>query len=137
MSTYITIGNLTKDAEQKTTSDGREYIILRVADNDYKRDQSGKIERDQNGHYVTNQNRYLTVFVSEKAGALSASKLKKGAPVKVIGKPSFEVQKDAEGYDQYILKSISAYKLDTEPFKDKPEDEVIASEEAAADEAIS
>jgi single-stranded DNA-binding protein len=132
MATYITIGNLTKDAEQKTTSDGREYVILRIADNDYKRNQDGKIEKDQNGHYITTQDRYLTVFVNEKAGALSASKLKKGHPIKIIGKPSFEVEKNAEGYDQYVLKSISAYKLDLEPFKNKSQDEVIEAEESIA-----
>ena len=102
MTTYITIGNLTKDAEQKTT-DGRNYIILRLAENDYERDNNGKIIKDENGHYKVKQTRFHSVFVNEKAGALTASALKKGNPVKIIGKPKFEIVKGTDGFDQNVI----------------------------------
>ena len=37
MTTLITIGNLTKDAEVKTTKNGRKYVLLQIAENIYKR----------------------------------------------------------------------------------------------------
>lgn len=137
MATYITIGNLTKDAEQHATEDGRNYVVLRIAENDYERDRKGQIIKDENGRYKTKQTRYHSVFVSEKAGALSASKLGKGDPVKVIGKPKFNIVKDSDNFDQNIFTSISAYKIDTEIFKNKSEEEVIASEEEVEDTPLS
>ena len=132
MSTYITLGNLTKDAETKEDN-GRSYVILRIAENVYERDGQGKILKDQNGHYKTKHTFYHSVFVNEKAGALAASKFEKGHPVKVFGTPRLETVKGTDGFDQIILKGISAYKIDSDPFKNRSEEEIIDSEEGAAE----
>lgn len=133
MTTIITIGNLTKDAEVKTTTDGRSYVLLQLAENIYQRDDNGKIIKNAEGHYQTLQTMYYSVFVNDKTGALTASKLKKGAAVKVVGRAKIKIQKDANGYDQYLIDRISATYIDTDPFKKLPEANEMATDEEVAD----
>ena len=129
MTTLITIGNLTKDAEVKATKDGRNYVLLQIAENIYKRDENGKVVKDAEGKYETLQTIYYSVFVNDKTGALSASKLEKGQAIKVIGKAKINIVKDANGYDQYLIDRITAYSIDTDPFKKLAETDDLASDE--------
>lgn len=128
MTTIITIGNLTKDAEVKTTKDGRKYVLLQIAENIYKRDNNGKILKDENGKYVTLQTMYYSIFVHQN-GALEASILEKGTAIKVIGKAKIRIEKSADNYDNYIIDSISAYSIDTDPFKKLSEADELVSDD--------
>ena len=117
MTTLITIGNLTKDAKTMKSSNGKDYVLLNIAENIFKRDENGKIVKDENGNSITLQTMYYSVFVNEHSGiALSASNLKKGNAIKVIGKANIDIQKDENGFDQIIVESISAFSIDTDPF---------------------
>lgn len=133
MTTLITIGNLTKDAEVKTTSDGRNYVLLQLAENIYKRDDNGKIVKNAEGHYETLQTMFYSVFVNDKGGALTASKLAKGQTIKVIGRAKIIVEKDANGYDKYVIDRITASYIDTDPFNNLSEAEELASDEEVSD----
>lgn len=133
MTTLITIGNLTKDAEVKATKDGRNYVLLQLAENIYKRDENGKIVKDAEGKYETLQTMYYSVFVNDRTGALSASKLEKGQAIKVIGKAKIDVEKDKNGFDQYIINRITAYSIDTDPFKKLSETDTLVSDEEMDD----
>lgn len=129
MTTLITTGNLTRDAEEKTSKDGRKYVLLQVAENIYKRDENGTIIKNAEGHNETLQTMFYSVFVHEKAGALTASKLKKGETIKVVGKAKINIEKDANDFDKYVIDSISAYSIDTDPFRKSSEEEVSLNEE--------
>ena len=116
MTTIITTGNLTKDAITKTSSDGSAYVLLSLAENIYKRDLNGEIEKDENGHYKTTQTNYFSVFVNNKADSLTTSNLKQGQAIKVIGKAKINIASDSDGYPINVIDSISAYSIDTDPF---------------------
>ena len=116
MTTIITTGNLTKDAITKTSSDGSNYVLLNLAENIYKRDLNGDIEKDENGHYKTIQTNYFSVFVNNKADSLTASNLKQGQSIKVVGKAKINIGSGSNGYPINVIDSISAYSIDTDPF---------------------
>ncbi len=117
MTTIITTGNLTKDAITKTDKNGNDYVLLNLAENIYKRDTEGKIVKDENGFGVKLDSFYYSIFVNDKAGALSASKLEKGQSIKVVGKANIKKESDANNHIQYIIDSISAYSIDTDPYR--------------------
>lgn len=127
MTTLITIGNLTKNADVKTTKDGRKYVLLQIADNIYKKDEKGIKIKNAEGHFETLQTRYFSVFVHEKAGALSVASLEKGHAVKVIGNPKIVIVKDSDGYEKNVIDSITAYSIDVDPFNNLSETDTIAS----------
>jgi len=116
MTTIIITGNLTKDAITKTSKNGSDYVLLNMAENIFKRDNNGNILKDDNGHNQTLQTNYFTVFVNDKAGALSASKLAKGQTIKVVGKAKINIESDSNGYPINVIDSISAYSIDTDPY---------------------
>lgn len=124
MTTFITTGNLTKDAEVKTSEDGRSYVLLSLAENIFKRDEKGKVLKNAEGHYETQQTMFYSIFVSEKGGALSASSLTKGQAIKVFATPKIKIEKDARGYDRYVIDSLRAFKIDTNPYQNAPEEEL-------------
>lgn len=128
MTTLITIGNLTKDAQVKSSKNGKEYVLLNIVENIYKRDENGKILKDEKGHYVTLQTMFYSVFVYDNAGALTASNLKQGHAVKVIGRAKIRVEKDSNNYNQNIIDSITAFSIDTDPFNQLSESEGCESE---------
>ena len=76
---------------------------------------------------------YYSVFVNESTGALSASSLKKGHAIKVIGTAKIRIEKDIDGYNMYIIDRISASFIDTDPFKLLSETDNIASDEDVTD----
>ena len=53
--TLITTGNLTENAKTKTDKNGRSYVLLRLASNEYQRDKKGEIVRDKNNYPVAKQ----------------------------------------------------------------------------------
>lgn len=128
MTTLITIGNLTRDAEVKRTKDGRNYVLLQIADNVYKKDEKGNKIKNAEGHFETLETRYFSVFVHEKAGALTVSSLQKGHAVKVIGNPKIVIVKDSDGYEKNVIDSISAYSVDADPFNNLS-DTAVSSDE--------
>ena len=133
MTTLITIGNLTKDAEVKSTKDGRSYVLLQLAENIYKRDENGKIIKNAEGQYETLQTMFYSVFVNDKTGALTASKLKKGQAIKVIGKARIDIEKDENNFDKYVIDRITAYSIDTDPFKKLSDGAELASSQEVDD----
>lgn len=133
MTTLIITGNLTKDAEVKTTENGRNYVLLQLAENVYQRDTEGKIIKNEEGHYETLQTMYYSIFVNENGGALTASNLQKGQAIKVIGKAKINIVKDKNGYDQNIIDRVTAYSIDTDPFKKLEESAEMATEEDVND----
>jgi len=122
MATISFIGNLTKDAERKTTDDGRKYLLLQVAENIRKKDDNGNYVKDDNGHYVSSQTHFYSVFVNDGQAVMQAIDLKKGDPVKVFGIAKFAVEKDSENYDKYVLNSVSALNIDSNPFGQNEEE---------------
>ena len=128
MTILITTGNLTKDAEVKTANDGKKYVLFQIAENVYKRDTNGKILKDAEGKYISSQTMFYSVFVNDKTGALTASALIKGQAVKMIGKARIKLEKDSNGYDQYIINGISALNIDTDPFNKLSETDNMASQ---------
>ena len=125
MATMIITGNLTKDAETKTSDTGK-YVLLQVAENIAKRDEKGDIMKDENGHTIAAKTFFYSVFVNKKDVAFDAQNLKKGHAVKVFATPRIEVEKDANGYDRYILESLNAYGIDTDPFSKLKESDIMA-----------
>lgn len=123
MTTIIITGNLTKDAITKTSKNGSDYVLLNIAENIFKRDNNGNILKDQNGYNQTLQTNYFTVFVNDKAGALSASKLAKGQTIKVVGKAKINIESDSNGYPINVIDSISAYSIDTDPYRNSEDDD--------------
>lgn len=128
MTTIIITGNLTKDAITKTSKNGSEYVLLNIAENIFKRDNNGNILKDENGHSQTLQTNYFTVFVNDKAGALSASKLAKGQTIKVVGKAKINIGSGSNGYPINVIDSISAYSIDDDPYGSSDEDDGNLSE---------
>ena len=133
MTTLITIGNLTRDAEVKATKDGRKYVLLQIADNVYKKDDKGDKIKNAAGHFETLQTRFFSVFVHEKAGALAVSSLQKGHAVKVIGNPKIVIVKDSDGFEKNVIDSITAYSIDSDPFNKLSETSEIATNEVSTE----
>lgn len=133
MTTLIITGNLTKDAEVKTDKNGRNYVLLNIAENYYKRDNKGKVIKDAKGHYETLETFFHSVFVYEDGGALTASKLKKGQAIKVFCSAKLMILKDENDYDQNAIERLKAYHIDTDPFKKSSETDDIASDETSND----
>jgi|GEM_PF-3711629 len=77
---------------------------------------NGDIEKDENGHYKTIQTNYFSVFVNNKADSLTASNLKQGQSIKVVGKAKINIGSGSNGYPINVIDSISAYSIDTDPF---------------------
>ncbi len=122
MTFMIVTGNLTQDAQIKSI-EGRNYVLLRVAENIYSRDEKGEFIRDENNHKVASSTYFHSVFVNNGNVAFLAQNLKSGDPVKVSGIVKLGIQKDENGYDQYVLNHIVARYIDTNPF-DKPSEEL-------------
>ncbi len=129
MTTTIIIGNLTKDAEVKTAQNGRKYVLLQLAENIRKRDEKGNFVKDANGHYENAQSFYWSVFVNDGNSALTASELKAGKAIKVIGRAKINIEKNADGYNKYVIDRIVATSIDTDPFKELSDPEELASDE--------
>lgn len=136
MTTIITIGNLTKDAEVKTTRDGRRYVLLQVAENIRKRDDKGEYIKDANGHFQNEKSFYWSVFVNDGNNALTVSELKAGKAIKVVGRAKINIEKDADGYDKYVVDRIVAKYIDIDPFKQLADTDNMASDEDLNDEPV-
>ena len=108
-------GNLTQNAELRT-HEGRNYVLLRVAENIRKRNEKGEIERDINGHPINMATYFHSVFVNKGDIAFQVQNLKSGDPIKVSGIAKLKIIKDEEGYDQYVVERIVARYVDTDPF---------------------
>ena len=118
MSIISLTGNLTEDAVTKTTESGTPYILLRLVENIYKKEQ-GKYVKDEQDHYITLATHYHSVFVFEGGLCFQAQHLKKGNPLYVKALPNFKVIKDEDGFDINVLASMKAVYLDTNPFEKK------------------
>lgn len=129
MATIIVTGNLTKDAETKTNNSGK-YVLLQVAENIAKRDEKGEVMKDKNGHTVNAQTFFHSVFVNKKSVAFDVQNLKSGHAIKVFATPRFKIEKDANGYDRYILESLNAHYVDINPFAKLEESDEMATERA-------
>lgn len=116
MATITFIGNLTKDAEVKISNNGYEYVLLQIAENIRKKDADGNYITDKNGQYVNSQTLFYSVFVNQKNLVSEVQDLKKGHATKITGFCKFQIEKDSNNFDQYILDSISATAIDTTPF---------------------
>jgi Single-stranded DNA-binding protein len=134
MSTIIITGNLTKDADVRTTEKGRKYLLLQLAENIRKRDDKGEFVKDQNGHYENAQTFYHSVFINNSEAVLQGMELKSGTPIKVAGTARFKIQKGANGYDEYVLDRIIGNYIDTDPFG-KMDDAALASDREMEDVA--
>ena len=80
MPMIIFTGNLTQDAERRN-HEGRDYVLLRVAENIRKRNKQGEIERDAAGRPINAATHYYSVFVNKSGIAFQVQKLKAGAMV--------------------------------------------------------
>ena len=131
--TLITTGNLTENARIMDDKQGRKYVLLRLASNEYQRDAKGEIVRDENNYPVSKKTTYYSIFVSEKAGALTASNLEKGQAIKVVGKANMKTFKNSDNHEINQIESIRAYSIDTDPYKKLSESETFVPEEEMDD----
>ena len=106
------------------------YIWQRTSASEMKR---GNLIKDANGHYENAQSFYWSVFVNDNGFALTAAELKAGQAIKVIGRGKINIEKDADGYDKYVLNRIVATYIDTDPFKQLSEAEEMVSDEELDD----
>ena len=115
------IAGLTKEPLTNQTADGKNYYLLRLAHNVFKRDEKGDYIKDEKDYKVVAQTNYISVFAHSGCdGVLDLSGLKPGDLVRISGQAKFKTQLDENNYEQSVLTSVTASKINTNPF-DKQE----------------
>lgn len=107
------IGRIGNDLELKETKNGKKFLNLSVATNEYYKNEKGERQQETTWHKVTAWN---------KPAELMHNLLEKGTEIMVQGKLSNRSYEDKNGDKQYITEVVvnNFLKLDKQTKQDLP-----------------